>query len=230
MRIIILKNIQHSAYLSKAEGRLEVSFLGHCELECDCRGFEYTNKEHDIKVRIPEGAVPDGETFHIEFAVAMYGPFHFPENTRLISPILWLCLKEKNARLEKPAQIVLPHVLDRLTEEKAKHYQIGFATVHHNDFYISTSGQPIYNFQSLVSKGRPLFSTIGERNYGLFKTSHFCYLCMTAKRDNPKLKKDISYCLTRIQLPLSQKQQRALFCVSYHLPTCVEVCLYCAYI
>ena len=202
---------------------MSISFLGHCVLECDRHGLEYTNKEHDITVRIPEGAVADGETVHIEFAVAMYGPFHFPENTRPISPILWLCLMEKNAVLGKSPQIVLPHALDGLTKEKAEEYQVGFAKVHHNDYYTTASGQPIYTFQSLASENRLLFSTIGERHYGLLQTSHFCYLCMTAEHNNPTLEKDIDYCLARIQVPITDIRHTAIFCLSYHLPTCIEV-------
>jgi hypothetical protein len=216
-------DIQHSDYLIEAEEKMSISFLGHCILECDCHGLEYTNKEHDITVRIPEGAVADGEIVHIEFAVAMYGPFHFPDNARPISPILWLCPLERNARLKKPSQVVLPHALDGLTKEKAKDYHVGFVKVHHNNFNITESGQLIYTFQPLPSLGDPLFSTIGESHYGLLKTCHFCYLCMTAERNNAELEKDIDYCLTRIEMPITDIRHTAIFCLSYHLSTCIEV-------
>lgn len=41
----------------------------------------------------------------------MCGPFNFPEGTKLISPILWLCLLEEAAMLRKPLKIVLLHCL-----------------------------------------------------------------------------------------------------------------------
>ena len=152
----------------------------------------------------------------------MYGPFRFPDNTRPISPILWLCLMEKNTKLKMPFQIALPHCLDDLTKEKAKDYQVAFVKVHH-DFCTAESGQPIYTFEPLPTEDAPLFFTIGERHYGLLKTGHFCYLCITAECNNPVLEKDIDYCLTRIQVPITDVRHKAIFCLSYHLPTCIEV-------
>ena len=64
-------------------------------LECDFNGREYTNVDHDFTLRIPKGAVAEGEKVHFEIAVAMCGPFNFPEGTKVISPILWLCLLER---------------------------------------------------------------------------------------------------------------------------------------
>ena len=61
----------------------------------------YTITEHDITLRIPEGAVAIGKFSHLEMGAAMYGPFTFPENTQPISPILWLCPLEEDAQLEK---------------------------------------------------------------------------------------------------------------------------------
>ena len=45
--------------------------------------------DHDFTLRIPKGAVAEGEMVHFEIAVAMYGPFNLPEGTKLISSILW---------------------------------------------------------------------------------------------------------------------------------------------
>ena len=53
---------------------------------------------------------------YVEIGVMpMYGPFLFAENTRPISPILWLCLTDKNVQLKKPLKIT---ILSRLTVEK----------------------------------------------------------------------------------------------------------------
>ena len=95
-----------STYFSAAQKTANFPFLEHHILECDCNGHEYTNVEHDITLRIPEGAVAKGEKVHFEMGVTMYGSFIFPENTQPISPILWLCLLEEDTELKKPFQII----------------------------------------------------------------------------------------------------------------------------
>ena len=90
----------------------------------DNDGRQYTNVDHDLTMRIPKGAVAEGEMVHFEIAVAMYGPFNFPEGTKLISLILWLCLLEEAAMLRKPLEIVLPYYLSGDVDQ----YGIGFLT------------------------------------------------------------------------------------------------------
>ena len=98
-----LKHVhQQSTYFSEAESRAKISFDAHKLLECDCNGLEYTDDVHDITFRVPKGAVNVDQKIHFEVAVAMHGPFKFPENTQPISPIVWLCLLEENTELLKP--------------------------------------------------------------------------------------------------------------------------------
>ncbi len=85
---------QKSESFRHAEEIAKVPFLHHEVLECDHRGLTHTISDYDITLRIPEGAVSKGDTVHFEVGVCVYGPFRFPENTRSISPIIWLCLRE----------------------------------------------------------------------------------------------------------------------------------------
>ena len=102
-------------------------------LEIDCTGREYSNVDHDITLRIPEGAVAEGEKVQFEVGVAMYGPFIFPENTQPISPILWLCLPE-DVKLKKPFQVVLPHYLTGLSRERIQYdHQVRFTKAKHSN-------------------------------------------------------------------------------------------------
>lgn len=81
-------------------------------LICDHCGTEYIIDDHDITLRIPEGAVPVGESIKFEIGVVLYDPFIFPENTRPISPIVWLCIQEDiELKKVKPIQLILPHFL-----------------------------------------------------------------------------------------------------------------------
>ena len=87
-------------------------------LEVDCKGREYTNVDHDITLRIPEGAVAEGEKVHFEVGVTMYGPLIFPENTQPISPILWLYASEDVRMNELYVSIdssSLPHWISHTT-------------------------------------------------------------------------------------------------------------------
>ena len=88
---------QQTFHFSEAQKRAHIPFFHHRLMECDHTGLDYTVEEHDITLRIPEGAVTVGETIHLEIGVAMYGPFNFPENSIPVSPIVWLCIQEETA-------------------------------------------------------------------------------------------------------------------------------------
>ena len=121
------KHPAQSAYFTEAEKNAQVPFLHHQLFECDCNSQEYTIEEHDITLRIPEGAVSKGEKIHFEIDVAMHGPFTFHENMRPISPVVWLCILEEGVDLKKPFQLILPHFLTGLSREHVHFHQIQFA-------------------------------------------------------------------------------------------------------
>ena len=142
--------VHQTTYFHTAKNTANVPFLHHQMLECDCAGREYTNVDHDITLRIPEGAVAEGEKIHLEVGVAMYGPFTFPDNTQPISPILWLCILEEDAQLKKPFQIVLSHYLTGLSKERIEHHHVRFAKANHND-YTFIDAQMSYEFHQCVT-------------------------------------------------------------------------------
>ena len=205
----IVSVAQQSVQIS---GAVNVPFLHHQVLECDSSGREYTNVEHDITVRIPEGAVAEGTKLHIKLGVAMCGPFNFPGNTQPISPILWLCPLEADYELKKPYQVVLPHYL----MDKAHNYSIQFTKANHND---TESDSMSYTFLALEVDVK--LASIESQGYGIAEIDHFCYLCLTVK-NKPAITTDIGYCLTTVECT-SQSQQSVFFCVSYFLPTCLQV-------
>ena len=75
----------------------------------------YTFEDHDITLIVPEGALAKDQTVHFEFDAAVYGPFIFPKNVCPISPIVWLYPLEKDVKLKKSFQLILPHFLTELT-------------------------------------------------------------------------------------------------------------------
>ena len=203
---------------SEAEKDVQVPFLHHQVLECGYDGMEHTIEEHDITLRIPEGAVTKGEKIHIEIGVTTYGPFAFPENTRPISPILWLCFMKEDIALAKDFQIVLPHFLTGLTTEELHYHQVSFAKANHNQKYAYTSKkiQIVYEFK--VCKTQTLFASSGGKSYGVLQSDHCCFYCLQA-RQSPDLARNAGYCLARIESLSSE----TFFVTSFFLKSCIKV-------
>ena len=209
---------QQSLQLLKSDTGLQIPFLYHKMLECDSRGREYTIKDHDITLRIPKGAIPAGEKVHLELAVAMHGPFEFPTDVQPISPILWLCFKEKY-ELDKQFQVILPHYLTGLTREKAEYHQVCFAKADHTE-HSTKDGQTKYRFEQIHNE--PILASSGRKSFGVLLTNHCCFLCLQANY-TADLVVDTEYCLARIESFIEQQKSEIHFSVVYCLDTCLEV-------
>ena len=186
-------------------------------LECDCSGLEYTIPDHGITLRIPEGAVSEGELVHFELDVTMYGPFKFPENTRPISPIIWLCLLEENYELKKPYYVILPHFLTQLTKRRSEYYQVQFAKAQHNDCNAGDKHMS-YNFHPCETQPHFIPSR-GHKNFAALMSKHCCFYCLLAQ-DSHELTMDIEYCLVTIE---SSQKSEVHFVAAYLLGTCLTV-------
>ena len=206
-----------STYFNEAEERAQVPFLHHHLLECDYKALEYTIKDHDITLRIPEGAVAKGEKIHIEIGVAMYGPFNFPEKTQPVSPIIWLCIQE-DFKLKKPFELIIPHFLTGLSPKRLQYHQIKFTKASHK--YLIESGQMIYKFKSCGTE--PLLASSRNSSYGVIKSTHCCFYCIQANQ-TPELARDAGYCLARIENSPSHQRNEVYFIAVYFLSTCIKV-------
>ena len=209
---------QQPLQLLESDIGLEIPFLYHKTLQCDSRGLEYAIKDHDITLRIPKGAIPAGEKVHVEVAVAMHGPFEFSTNAQPISPILWLCFKEKH-ELDKRFQVILPHFLTGLTREKAEYHQVFFAKANHTE-HSTTDGQKKYQFVPIHDE--PILASSGQKSFGVLLTNHCCFLCLQANY-TADLVVDTEYCLARIESFIEQRKSEIDFSVVYCLDTCLEV-------
>ena len=211
--------VHQTGYFSAAKNRGKVPFIYHHLLECNCDGIEYAIENHDITLRIPEGAVDHGKLIHFEIGVAMYGPFIFLKNSQPISPIVWLCLLEEDVRLKKPFELVLPHYLIGLTIDQLQNHHIGFTKAHHDSYLIDSEQDKIrYKFNDL-HEIQQYFLSKDNKSYGVLKSTHCCYLCIKANK-TPELLRDTSYCLARIESSLTSE---VYFIASYFLNTCTEV-------
>ena len=191
-------------------------------LECDSHGCELVIKDHDIIVRIPEGAIDIGKRVCLEIGVTMFGPFKFSSNSQPISPILWMCLLDDSIILKKPFQVILPHYLTNLTVEELQDHHVRFAKARHFNSNLDETQPLSYTFQPFW--GNLSFYTSGEqKSYGILETFHCCFLCIEAKK-TPQLVTDTSYCLVRIVVPSSQwNYSEIYFATTYFLDTCLKV-------
>ena len=178
-----------SVYFQDAKRKALVPFLHHHVLVCDSKAQQYTIEDHDITLRLPKEAVEQGETVHLEVGVAMYGPFDFPENTQPISPVVWLCPVE-DAKLKKPFQLILPHYLTGLSQERINHHKVAFAKASHDNINTSKNNQIDYVFHECDTK--PIFASYNRGFYGILVSQHFCFYCLMAKQ-TPELALDAGY-------------------------------------
>ena len=170
-------------------------------------------------MRIPEGAVAEGEKIHFEVGVALYGPFIYPDNTQPISPVLWLCLLEENVKLKKPFQVVIPHYLTGLSKARVQYHQVRFAKASHNNFHV-VNDQITYKFQN--SETEPLLASTRYKSYGILVAKHCCFYCLLANKTHD-LAKDSGYCLVQVEYRSSPLRYDIHFSAIYFLDTCLKV-------
>ena len=210
-----------SVHFREAEKRALVPFLFHHVLKCDCNGKQYTIEDHDITLRVPKGAVAEGEIIHFEIGVAGYGPFQFPEDIQPISPIVRLCLFEENHELKKPFQLTLPHVLTQISEERIRYHEASFAKANHSDHFLSKN---MMNYKFNNCDAEPFFTSIGKQGYGVLVSKHFCFYCLKAKQ-TAELAVDAGYSLVRVETCLTPQRNEINFYTIYLLKTCLKVIL-----
>ena len=219
-------------YFKSAENVASVPFVDEVTvLAFDSSGKECINIDHDITLKVPENAIPQGSVVHFEVAVALYGPFHFPEDRRPISPILWICQQE-DIVLQKPIDVILPHILNNeLANEDISRYDLQFYKADHTDYITKPNRCRQYVFRPLNDDIQ--FISTKDNSFGVLRTTHCCFLCITATQ-TAELSQDIAlkkgYCLSYIeclQSPYTNKPPRDIvyFCTSFFLKTCLKVSL-----
>lgn len=191
---------------------LNMKFIDPIEtVQFDCNGGRYANENHEVYLRIPRGAIPEGKTISIEVGLSFHSTLVslLPLETRPVSPLLKLCvLGEPNFRFLKPVEVTLPHFLDIADQEDPIRMGLQFLK----------SGHSLYCFHKSdgVAKFKP------RTNTATLKTAHFCTFCITANENISN--KKVNYRLVKV-VPKNreQKEWRANFCVTYYLRTCLQV-------
>ena len=205
----------------EAKEKAKIPFIYHRIIMCDENEKMITISEHDISLKVPEGAVILGETVYLEIAVTLSGPFTFEQSDEVqpISPILWLCVQKNSSKLVKPFQIVLPHFLTGLSKDSVKEYNICFSKATHTNALKQNVIN--YNFQQCTTES--LFTSAGCKSYGILAAEHCCFYCIQANVA-AHFALDAEYCLVRIQRPsILPSISEIHFVAVYFLPTCIQV-------
>ena len=200
-----------------------VSFIDPPEVVMfNSTGGVYRNLLHGIKLIVPEGAVRDGKFLHLQVGLALYGPFVWPKNSSIVSPIVGLCMVQPGnevIELQKPVEIRIPHY-----SEVQDYQNLTFLKANHSSDIVTIDGKPKFSlkpFQIQETNGERIHFEPGSA-FGTLHTKHFCYLCI-AKKYTQNCTEEANFCLMGAMPDPPRKSFELYFCVSYMLDTCMEV-------
>ena len=182
---------------------------------CTSQGIEYNDEWNDFTLKIPQGAIPEGESLTIDIGMALYGPFQYPEGLRPVSPVFWICVRdEERFYFLKPVEVTLPHFLILDGEEDVQSLGLAFLKGEHE-----MSLKQETHFQQ--AEGTALFRPGSD--YGVLHTHHFCYLCITSKISKETIRK-AKFCMfaTIPRVFDTHNLSYAFFFVTFFLKTCRE--------
>ena len=182
--------------------------------ECTNKGVKYFDEANDFSLEIPEGAIPEEETVTIDIGVALYGPFQYPEGLRPVSPVFWLCVRDKKlSQFLKPVTVTIPHFLDLENHNDIESLGLTFLKGDHE-----MNSQQMYQFQQ--AEGNVLFEPL--KKHGVLQTTHFCYLCITSKISLKLIRKAMFCVYAAIPRAMSPREPAYVyFFVTFLLSTCL---------
>ena len=181
-------------------------------IKCDKKGGRYYNESHNFSLTVLPQAIPDDIDIFIEFALALVGPYRFPETLTPVSPILWVRMKKESGteKLRKPLEIGLPHAVN--CSQQTNLLRI----------LCSQSQGVSYNFEKAhkMSKIQP--------GSGILQTKlskHQYHFCIAAKL-SPEVVSRTQYFLVKVAPKpefITDNSWKLYFFVTYSLPTYIEV-------
>ena len=200
--------------------------------------LEYSSEEHNFSISIPRAALKKRTPIEIQVGLAIHGPFTFPENSRNVSPILWLC-SIPDTKFRKPIHVTLPHCiadarpgsLKRRRTEDGLSLQFASANLKSGTTATSkTCGKRQFEFNQ--ADGEDFVVSSYQNSTKMicsFSTKHLSPLCVVASCGRVhELSREISlhavYCVVPVvPRAISGREWNVHFCVTFSLPTCVQV-------
>ena len=198
--------------LSPVSGpELELSYVDPVDrVTFDSKGGRYTNQDHHIALKVPPGAVPEGEQVTVEIGVSLSCPILFPAGKRPVSAILSMCVVgNPNYQFLKPVEVRLSHCLDVATREAVNNLEIEFLKSGHNLFCFHKA------------EGKSTFEP--GTHSGTLTTKHFCCFCIAANKSKADLTKIYYRLIKVVPKSTSSLRWKARYCITYFLNTCLRV-------
>ena len=113
--------------------------------DCTSEGIQFSDEANDFSLEIPNGAIPEEETLTVDVGVALFGPYQFPPGLRPVSPMFWVCVRDKNNfKFSKPVTVTLPHFLDLENDSDIQSLGLTFLKADH-----STNPEEMYEFRPI---------------------------------------------------------------------------------
>ena len=177
--------------------------------------MKYFDKINYFGLEIPAGAIPEGESITIDIGVALYGPFQYPEGLRPVSPVFWVCVRDQNDfQFLKPVKVTIQHCLNLESHDNIESLGLTFLKGDHE-----MNPQQMYQFQQ--AEGDTFFDP--HKRYGLFQTTHFCYLCISSKISQKTIQNALFCVYAAIPHTMSPRELAYVyFFVIFLLSTCLE--------
>ena len=177
-------------------------------------GVSECGDESVIKLQIPPGAVAEGAAGHIDIGVAFNGPFQYPPGLVPVSPVFWLCVRDReNFQFQQPITITVRHCLHVDSCIHGSFSGLNFVMAKHSS----------KSFERLPADSNGKFTS---NQTGVISTKHLSCLCICCENAFDR----IEYCL--IQVPaeshttVDSYSQKGFFYISYYitynLPYCIE--------
>ncbi len=148
-------------------------------IQCTSSSKEFHSDEHDIYIKTPLGAIPDGETLSIQFGVVSLGPFNFPEGMVPVSPIVWLCImsvphQSYTTSFLDPWKSLFPTALIDLSGDFDLQ-KLYFLKANH-----AYAGNKNGCYDLSQTDGRTVFNR--DEAHGTLFTDHSCSMCIAARK------------------------------------------------
>ena len=198
----------------------EVSFDYFEVITCTSSALDYYNPVYDIRLRIPEQAIPDGDLLEIEFGVVHYGQFCYPKDLKIVSPVIWLCAKQTDfTAFNKPIEVSLPHFYDCSSESDLQ--KLSFLKGNHMAHSYQESERSGYKLIT-PSDGNSTFTL--HESYGTYSTNHFCYLCIGAEYTEEFTSKSKFCLISGVPQNINKPTTWSVcYCLTYKLKNCIMV-------
>ena len=207
----------------------DVHLLREKEMKVTSEGAQFVSQDDGYIISAAPGAVSKGSSVTLRHGVVPHGAFdqfEFPKGVYPVSAILSV-QPTSDWKFLKPISIALPHFMSCETEDDCTKL-IVLKACHVTD----ENGVSKYRFKKMPKKNLTLFSVRDKKNgmvwpYVSYSSDHCCYWCVGTynKSDTDKA----MFCLTEAKPKSTEavESREFHFCLSYYLPTCIQVSILC---